>query len=195
MSRGIVIAAESATFDNKTSKVTLTLSDPALHGLLDGGHTYNILIEESASIERPQFVKIEILEGFKQDDIPSIVEARNTSNQVKDQSLMNLQGEFEKLKKAIAHKPYAHLIGYKEYEILDDEGSKPIDVRDVVAILTCFDRANFDSRVHPIRPYRSKAACLDHFRLHQADFDKVYPLAGRASWNSTMKFDSSCLSL
>jgi hypothetical protein len=50
-------------------------------------------------------------------------------------------------------------------------------VRDVIAILTCFDRCNFDSRVHPINAYRSKAACLDHFSQHKSDYEKIYPLA------------------
>ena len=177
MNRGIVLAVEEATFNNKTDEATLTLRDPNLHGLLDGGHTYNILIEERDSIEEPQFVKLELLEGFKQDDIPKLVDARNTSNQVKDESLMNLQGEFDKLKKALSSQPYSKLVAYKEYEILDDGSPRPIDVREVIAILTCFDRENFNARVHPINAYRSKAACLKHFEEHKHHYEKIYPLA------------------
>ena len=101
LNRGIVLSVESASFNNQNSRVTLTLSNPNLHGLLDGGHTYNILLEERESLDEPQYVKVELLEGFKQEEIPTLVDARNTSNQVRDQSLMNLQGEFERLKKAI----------------------------------------------------------------------------------------------
>jgi len=176
MNRGVVLSVDSVQFNNQTGELTLTLTDPELHGLLDGGHTYNILLEERESIQEPQFVKLELLEGFKQTEIPNLVDARNTSNQVRDQSLMNLQGEFEKLKKAILGKPYATLIAYKEHELLDDGGTKPIDVREVIAILTCFDRANFDARVHPINAYRSKAACLQHFQTHKSDYEKLYPL-------------------
>jgi AIPR protein len=178
LNRGIVLSVESVSFNNQTGKLTVTMSDPQLHGLLDGGHTYNILLEERENTEEPQYVKVEILEGFKQEEIPTLVDARNTSNQVRDQSLMNLQGEFEKLKKAIALQPYSGLIAYKEHELLDDGGSKPIDVREVIAILTCFDRANFTERVHPINAYRSKAACLQHFSEHMSDYDPIYPLAG-----------------
>ena len=64
----------------------------------------------------------------------------NKSNQVKDESLMNLQGKFDKLKRALSSQPYANLIAYKEYEVLDNGTPKPIDVREVIAILTCFDR-------------------------------------------------------
>ncbi len=177
MNRGIVVAAEQVAFDNKTGIATITLRDPKLHGLLDGGHTYNIVREEQENLDFPQYVKLEILEGFTQDEIPLLVEARNTSNQVRDQSLMNLQGEFNKLKRALADQPYSDKIAYKEHEVLEDGSSKPIDVREIVAILTCFDATNFDSRVHPINAYRSKAACLEHFSQHKADYEKIYPLA------------------
>jgi AIPR protein len=178
LNRGIVLSVESVSFNNKTSEVTLELRDPKLHGLLDGGHTYTILVNERSSLDTPQFVKVEILEGFEQEELPLLVDARNTSNQVKDQSLMNLEGEFEKLKKALRGEPYSGLIAYKEHELLNDGSSKPIDVREVIAILTCFDRTNFNERVHPINAYRSKAACLQHFADHKADYEKLYPLAG-----------------
>src|SRR5438477_4257002 len=177
LNRGIVLAAESVSFNNQTSQLTLTLADPDLHGLLDGGHTYNILLEERETLQEPQYVKLEILEGFKQEEMPTLVDARNTSNQVRDQSLMNLQGEFEKLKRALALHHYSGLIAYKEHELLDDGGSKPIDVREVIAILTCFDRAYFSERVHPINAYRSKSACLQHFSDHKANYEKIYTLA------------------
>jgi hypothetical protein len=177
MNRGIVLSVESAYFDNKTNHVTLTLRDPALHGLLDGGHTYNILLEEREALEDPQYVRLEILEGFKPEEIPNLVDARNTSNQVRDQSLMNLSGEFDKLKKALSKTAYANQIAYKEYETLPNGEPKPIDVRDIVAILTAFEREHFDEKTHPINAYRSKAACLQHFQAHKKSYEKLYPLA------------------
>lgn len=177
MNRGLALAVESVQFDNKTNKLTLGLRDPVLHGLLDGGHTYNIAMEEREGLDFPQYVRLEILEGFKAEDIPNLVDARNTSNQVRDQSLMNLSGEFEKLKKALSKESYANLIAYKEYEILPDGDPKPIDVRDVIAILTAFEREYFDEKTHPINAYRSKAACLQHFQEHRKSYEKIYPLA------------------
>src|SRR5256885_1020161 len=44
MNRGVVLSVDSVSFDNQASTVTVTLTDPELHGLLDGGHTYNILM-------------------------------------------------------------------------------------------------------------------------------------------------------
>jgi hypothetical protein len=176
MNRGIVLTAESVSFDNKTGKLSLTMSDPEIHGLLDGGHTYNIILEENENLDFQQFVRIEILEGFQADEIPQLVDARNTSNQVKDQSLMNLRGEFEKLKAAIKKRKYADLIAFKEYEVDEEGNPKPIDVREIVAILTLFDRDHFNQTTHPINAYRSKAACLKHFEVHKESFRKIYPL-------------------
>jgi hypothetical protein len=177
LNRGIVLTVESTSYDNQSGKLTISLSDPSLHGLLDGGHTYNILMQERTSLGGPQFVKVEMLEGFDHEEIVDLVDARNTSNQVRDQSLMNLQGEFEEIKEHLSPEPYANLIAYKEHELLDDGSAKPIDIREIVAVLTCFDRTNFDARVHPIIAYSGKAACLSHFKNHVADYRKIYPIA------------------
>lgn len=177
MNRGIVLSVESVSFDNKQSVVNLKMTDRNLHGLLDGGHTYKILMNERDGLENHQYVRIELLEGFQSEDITNVVDARNTSNQVRDESLMNLAGEFNKLQKALKGAPYYDLIAYKEYEELPDGTPKPIDVRDVIAILTAFDRENFGSENHPINAYRSKAACIQHFKAHSKSYEKIYPLA------------------
>jgi hypothetical protein len=101
MNRGLVIAAENVVYDNKTGKITLTLTKPLLHGVLDGGHSYDIIRMESQGLDAPRYVKVEFLTGFSGDDITNVVDARNTSNQVKDESLMNLAGKFNDLKDAL----------------------------------------------------------------------------------------------
>ena len=177
LNRGIVLSAADVSFDNRTSKLTLKLEDPNLHGLMDGGHTYNIVMEEREQLEDGQYVRLEIIQGFTREDIRDLVEARNTSNQVKDESLLNLAGEFDKLKRVLGKRPYADLVAYKEHEIMDDGSTKPLDVREVVSTLMAFDRDNFTAQVHPINAYRSKAACLSHFEENRNSFEKIYPLA------------------
>lgn len=176
MNRGLVISAADVRFDNKKNVVVITLTDPNLHGLLDGGHSYNI-IQEGTSEGDTVHVKVEILTGFSRDEITDVVDARNTSNQVKDESLMNLQGEFAELKKALSTQPYFKDIAWKEYETDEESNPKPIDIRDIISVLMCFDRTNFSDSAHPINAYRSKAAALDHFKNHKSDFKKLYPLA------------------
>ncbi len=178
MNRGIVLSAEKVSFDNKGATVSLTLTDPRLHGLLDGGHTYNIILDERDSLEVPQYVKVEILEGFDGEDILKVVDARNTSNQVRDESLMNLEGSFNSLKRVLRKQPYFDSIAFKEYEIDEKTGDpKPIDVREVIAILTAFDKDHFNDQTHPINTYRSKAMCLKHFKENLESYEKIYPLA------------------
>lgn len=178
MNRGMVIAVNALNFNNKTSELTIDLRDPLLHGLLDGGHTYDIVrneCEQTPGLE--QYVRVEFLQGFDTEDITSVVDARNTSNQVRDQSLMNLQGDFNPLKDALKGKPYAESIAYKEFEYDKDGDPKPIDVREVISILTVFDRDHFDDATHPINSYRSKSACLNHFKEHKKSYEKIYPIA------------------
>src|SRR6266404_3278211 len=99
MNRGLVLSVDSVSFDQKASTLTIHLGDPNLHGLLDGGHTYKIVREIEADDDKTRYVKIEILEGLQADNLTSVVDARNTSNQVADESLMNLAGDFDDLKK------------------------------------------------------------------------------------------------
>jgi hypothetical protein len=178
MNRGLVLSAAAVSFDQKTSTVTMQFRDPNLHGLLDGGHTYKIVKDEAAEPNgAPRFVKIEILEGFGGDDIAQVVDARNTSNQVADESLMNLAGKFDDLKAALKGAPYYNEIAFKEFEYDEHGNPKPIDVREVIAILTAFEKQHFDDTVHPINSYRSKAASLKHFSERLPAYRKLYPLA------------------
>jgi len=90
---------------------------------------------------------------------------------------MNLGGEFDELKKALKGAHYWDQIAFKEFEVDAAGNPKPIDVREIVAILTAFDRDNFSDSSHPINSYRVKAACLKHFKDHQSSYKKLYPLA------------------
>jgi AIPR protein len=177
MNRGLVLSVDSVSFDQKASTVTIYLGDPNLHGLLDGGHTYKIVGEVEPDDDKTRYVKIEILEGLQADNLTAVVDARNTSNQVADESLMNLAGDFNDLKKALQTAPYYNKIAFKEFEYDATGEPKPIDVREIIAILTAFDRENFNERTHPINAYRSKAACVKHFKENLKAFEKIYPLA------------------
>jgi hypothetical protein len=179
MNRGLVLSVDNIKFDNRSSTVTVTLNNKNLHGLLDGGHTYNIMLEEletSSATDEPQYVKVEFLEGFGPEGILDVVDARNTSNQVKEQSLMNLAKDFEPLKKALRNTSFAEKISYSEYDVDQNGDPKPIDIREVIALMTLFDRDNFSDSNHPIIAYNSKAACLKHFQEHRPTFEKMLPI-------------------
>lgn len=181
--RGLVVAAQAVEFekhDEKSGTVTLVLNDPDQHGLLDGGHTYQIIMqnrEQFLTDGDNQYVKLEVIVGFGSEELVGLVDARNSSNQVRDESLFNLAQKFTKLKKALASEPYSKKIAYKEYET-DDEGEpKPISVREIISLLMTMDIENFSASVHPINSYRSKGACLKRFADDPGSFEKIYPIA------------------
>lgn len=190
MNRGLVLVAEDVRFDNQVNRVHLTMPDKQVHGIIDGGHTHLIISKEKETLLRQmaecdspvhRYVKVEILKGFDREQIKNIAGARNTSNQVREESLMRLQGRFKPLEDALCDQPYVGDIAWKEYETYDNGTPKPIDVRDIISILYMFDAESFPSGKHPINGYRSKQACIKEFEKRTGSdgagaYDKVYPL-------------------
>lgn len=177
MNRGLVLSVAKAHLDNRNSSLTITLEDPHLHGLLDGGHTYSIVKEETESLTSPQYIRIELLEGLDPEGIVDVVDARNTSKPVREQSLMNLANKFVGLKNALGSAAFRDQISYSEYEVNEAGDLKPIGVRDVIAILTLFEKQNFGDSQHPIMAYNAKAKALEHFANNSPAYEKLFPLA------------------
>ena len=181
MNRGLVIAADKVNFKEAPGEkhLDLILVDPEIHGLLDGGHTYRIVTESAKGVspeDPPRYVRVEIITGFDRETISDLVEARNTSNQVRDESLANLRQEFEPLKDVLRSQKYFDLIAWSEYEELETGKPKPIDVRDIISYLITFDTAAFNSTTQPLIAYKDKRACLHHFQQHSHRLEKLFPL-------------------
>jgi hypothetical protein len=181
MNRGLVIAAEKVDYKETSSekRLDLHLADPDKHGLLDGGHTYRVVTESATALtdrDDARYVRVEIITGFDRETISDVVEARNTSNQVRDESLANLRQEFEPLKDVLKQHSYADLIAWSEYEELESGKPKPIDVRDIISYLITFDTVAYNSTSQPLIAYKDKRACLRHFQEHKSRLRKLYPL-------------------
>src|SRR5262249_32622297 len=63
MNRGLVIAAEKVEYQEggHGKKMDLVMRDPAIHGLLDGGHTHRVVTEAAAALTRddaPRYVRV-----------------------------------------------------------------------------------------------------------------------------------------
>ena len=177
--RGITLLAERLTYDNATSMLEVVMSDDAIHGLLDGGHTYEVIrcaVEEAKESESgipDACVKVEILTGITDSqEAVSIVEARNTSTQVKNQSLEELRGNYEMIKSALASQTYADHIAYKENEFMEDDSKKDIDVKEVLSYLLCFDVERFGNDNHPIMSYSSKGAVVEEVKNRREEIKK-----------------------
>jgi hypothetical protein len=181
MNRGLVIAADKVDYKENENKkeIVLTLKDPSIHGLLDGGHTYRVVNDSAKALQPndpPRYVRVEIITGFDRDTISDVVEARNTSNQVRDESLANLREEFEPLKEVLRDHSYFGSIAWSEYEELETGKAKPIDVRDIISYLITFDTGAFNSTTQPLIAYKDKRACLRHFQQNKKRLQKFYPL-------------------
>ena len=156
--RGLTVVADSLKWNNKTKELILKFKDRQYNGILDGGHTLHAILDQRSNGEKQEgYCNIEIFTGLDESDIPSVVDARNTSKQVASKSLMNLEGRFEELKSAIGLEK-SELISWKENE--DGE----LDVREFIGMLTALDAESYgSSRAHPVLAYSGKESCLKRF--------------------------------
>lgn len=169
--RGITLIVDKIKYDNKTNMAEILMSNKKINGLLDGGHTFSVIREFLDSLPEEElkefsaYVKVEVLEGINDPVVAvGIVEARNTSTQVKEQSIQELLNKYEEIKKVLADKDFTDRIAYKEYELLEDGTEKDIDIKEILSYLICFDVEKFGDEEHPIIAYSTKASVLLHFK-------------------------------
>lgn len=164
--RGIVVLAAGVKFDSSSSSLHLDLGDDETrYGILDGGHTYAAIKERREAIpdDVDKFVKLEIFVG--QDlDVAALSDARNTSVQVSDIALFNLEDRFDFIKRAITNEPYADNIAYKDNE------NKPIPIADLLKLMFAFNIKRYpDDKTAPIASYSGKALV---FKDYKAEWDE-----------------------
>ena len=163
--RGIIIAAKSFSFNSTESEVTIDIGDQDdendrfNYGILDGGHTYTAIIQNRDSIpsDVEKYVRIEVITNVA--NITRLSDARNTSVQVSDIALFNLEDSFEDVRAAINGEPYADQIAYKDNE------TKPIGVSELLRLLYAFDIKKYpDDNMAPIQSYSGKAQVFKRYK-------------------------------
>lgn len=170
--KGITLVAESV--EKKGDNLYLVHLEQG-QGVLDGGHTYTLILAEQRNERLPenQFVKFEIITRAPEDWIAEMAGGLNTSVQVQDMSLDNLEGRFDWIKKQIAGQPYEDAIAWRENE------DKDFDARDIVSILTCFNIDLFPNEVsdtQPVIAYEKKSAALKLYEQNPASYEKLAPI-------------------
>ena len=178
--RGIVLSAAKVIYNNQREEVTIEFDNNALHGNIDGGHTYKIICEhKNENLE--QYVQFEVMTGVE-DIIEDLARARNTSVQVDEKSMAELAGKFDPIKEGIEGLPFYNRIAYKQNQIeVDDETGKSlkmIDAREIVAIIGMFDIDRYDPNTFPTKAYASKAAMLNNYLEdpeHYRKFTNIAP--------------------
>lgn len=170
--RGIVISAKSLTFNSGESEVTIDIGDQDdendrfAYGILDGGHTYTAIMENRGKIPQDieKYVRVEVITNVI--NITRLSDARNTSVQVSDLALFNLEESFEDVKWAIKDEPYAQDIAYKDNE------NKPINISELLRLMYAFDIVKYpDDVAAPIQSYSGKAQV---FKRYKDAYDTVF---------------------
>jgi len=180
---GITLIATDVNWDNKTENLDISFDLESENGLANGGHTYDVIkrfiseIEESEQSEVTADIRLDIITGDNlKDEIVNIVEARNTSTQVKDDSIMNAKGDFNIVKASINDMNYANDIAYYENQYVEDNdpesGYRQIKASTILSYLMCFDIDKFDENTHPVVAYSSKKKVLDWYSDNYKDDPK-----------------------
>ena len=163
--RGIVISAKSLSFNSVDSEVTIDIgnqddeSDRYNYGILDGGHTYTAIIHNRNRIPEDieKYVRMEVITNVI--NITRLSDARNTSVQVSDIALFNLEDSFENIRDAIKDENYADKIAYKDNE------NKPINISELLRLMYAFDVVKYpDDSVAPIQSYSGKAQVFKRYK-------------------------------
>lgn len=168
--RGIVITAKNVKFDNTASIISLDLGDDSsVYGILDGGHTYTAIIQNRDKLTDQyhneaidKYVKLEIVVGDEV-DVSGLADARNTSAQVSDIALFELDDKFDFIKKSIEGTSFEQDVAYK------DNDNKSIRIGELLKLLFAFNIKRFpDDSTAPVSAYSGKAAV---FRDYKKEID------------------------
>jgi hypothetical protein len=168
--RGITIVANELQYDDKRHEAILRLDDQKLHGVVDGAHTLDAILETQKQPPEngwPAYVFIKTVMGVDAEQIAEIAGGLNTSQQVDLKSLENLREHFQDLQRTIAGEPYADSIAYKMNE------DKPVDVREVLYYLAVFDCSLYDEKKHPVALFGRKEGIVRRFAEQQGELSKV----------------------
>lgn len=173
--KGITVVASSVELAEGSKDTYIVEFDetPSKQGVLDGGHSYRIIMENHDDLPDDQFVKFEILTGVDPEWIPDIAGGLNTSVQVQPMSLFNLKEQFDWIKDELKDEPYFNSIAWRE----NDPGE--YDAREIISLIYLFDvfsYPNSDMTRFPITAYSSKAAVLKEFAKNQDEFKKLRPI-------------------
>ena len=174
LNRGLLVIAQKAWYDNRNRTFHVVITSPEDGGLADGATTDRVVAKVKDGISsadfgklgegeipgylKEAFVHVEVISGDIGDMIVPLTDARNTSVQVKEFALENLGGGFNWLKEVIEASEFRRRVRYRE------NNPEPVDIRNVLALLTLFHPKWNELRKEPVVAYTNKGTILDHYR-------------------------------
>jgi hypothetical protein len=205
INRGLLAFADELRYEPESGLLRLRFRHKDRHGIGDGGHTLRLILERlqpalaaeeedeaeeegvEAGTRRPQierYVEVEVFTGLPLDQVTRIVRARNTSRNVPEYAILNLQGTFDGLRDAIAaaNPEYvANCLAFKPNEHMpDSDAFKPVSLLHVLQLLTCMDATNFppEEEKHPLEAYKNRGKMDQFFVARKTEYEKLYPVVG-----------------
>ncbi len=161
--RGLFILAENVL--HKDGSLKFVLSNKGTHGVCDGGHTMACIMEarETAETDAEKYnienayVRVHVVQGLKADQVVEIASGLNTSRAVDDASLMNLQGDFDFLRRILRDTPAADNISYSQ----GDTGS--VYVSELLVFLSALNPERYTQEQQPAGLYNRKSLAIKYF--------------------------------
>jgi len=180
--RGLLLIADKVHFVHENGDAKKIIVDFGVDeegipkgGLVDGGHTYAVLKEkigDESLAELPIFVTI--IEGVT-DFASPLARARNTSVQVKENSMANLEEQFEPIKQALGD--YNNKVIYYENENLANDGAA-FPIEELVGLMTALNTDIYGKDSQPTIVYTGVSTCLNKWmnKKNRSSYEKLYPL-------------------
>ncbi|MDO8749878.1 MAG: AIPR family protein [Dehalococcoidia bacterium] len=177
-SRGLSISASEVKYNNTTNEVEVVFDDREFHGVVDGLHLLkNVaevvkdLAEDGEDVQGS--ITIEFVTGLPHEKVTPFSSARNTSLQVRTESLADQGNKFAKLKAALEKAGIdSEQISWHE----NDDGV--MGVRELVALVSLFNRTRWNDTEHPLQAYYGKEITLKYFLNQPQEFEGIYPIVG-----------------
>lgn len=180
--RGLLLTAEKVFFPNSNESDKKIIVDfgadedgETRGGLVDGGHTYAVLKKKMADeslADLPIFVTI--IEGAEE-FATKLARARNTSVQVTDKSIANLENEFESIKQALGK--YSDKVIYFENENKGEDVAT-FQIEELVALMTALNKDLYNNNNQPTIVYTGISTCFNKWlnKKNRPTYEKIYPI-------------------
>lgn len=180
--RGLLLTAEKVFFPGSGDSDKRVIVDfgsdedgSPRGGLVDGGHTYAVLkkvISDETLADLPVFVTI--IEGAE-DFATKLARARNTSVQVTEKSIANLENEFEEIKKSLGN--YSDKVIYFENENKGEDVAT-FQIEELIALMTALNKDLYDGNNQPTIVYTGVSTCFNKWlnKKNRSTYSKLYSI-------------------
>ncbi|ALQ56392.1 hypothetical protein PI2015_3144 [Pseudoalteromonas issachenkonii] len=172
-----VDSMESTRVKGNSHEVEVVLNDKMLHGIVNGGHTFQAIrqVKYFKEYDEGAYVRLHIYQNLDSESIVDLADGLNNNLQVDDKSLENLQGSFDNIRQAMEGKKGADKIAYKD----GDDGE--VDILEVLHLLSLLDLNKYPNNKQPNDIFGRKKKVLDYYSddikktSQESSFERLIP--------------------